>query len=773
MLSWRVGDKTSGRGKLFRFLLPVIFLLLPAAVLLAAKLADCPHPLAEKDFSCRIYDRDGRLLRLSLTGDQKYRIRVRLSEIPPRALDAVIDYEDRWFWHHPGVNPFSMLRALASMLAGGRRLGGSTLTMQVARLSDGLKTDSPAGKLKQIWRAFCLERHYSKEEILEAYFNLAPYGGNVEGIASAARVYFHKDVSQLTEAESEALMLVPQNPVARRPSPGNRRFFDAVRRQWHGNGEYAPLRVFTPAELPFEAPHAAMELLAEMQRAGDEERHATIDARFQQKIETALSRFVARNGAYGLKNAAALLLHWPTMELRALAGSVSFANVGISGQVDGTRARRSPGSTLKPFIYALALEQGLIHPMTLLSDTPRSFSGYDPENFDHTFRGPIAAARALRASRNVPALSLAARLKNPSLYDFLRRAGVEFSSSEAHYGLSLVLGGAEVTLRELAGLYAMLANGGVWRPMRLAREDPDERVIRLLSREAAFVTLSMLEDEGPERQARSRSGANIPLRLKTGTSNGFRDAWTCGIVGPYVLAVWVGNFDNASNPLLVGGQTAAPLFVEMARSIAASEPMDDYFASPGAGVNVERIPVCAATGDVDVSLCGEHVETWFIPGVSPVKPSGVFRVIHVDRKSGLRACMPEAGRTERVVWEFWPSDLAALFAAAGLPKAPPPPFEAACGGEAAIGSPPRIRQPKHGLTYHASLASGGQTSLVLMAHAEAGVHTLRWFADGKHVGDTQPGQAMSWRTGAGIHHLLVTDDEGRTSARTVTVESVP
>ncbi|MDR2695637.1 MAG: transglycosylase domain-containing protein, partial [Deltaproteobacteria bacterium] len=372
--------------------------------------APCPHPLEGVSFSRLVVDRNGELMRLGLSDDQKYRLRTPLADLPPEAVDAILRYEDRFFWRHPGVNPLSLVRAALNMLGGGRRMGGSTITMQVIRLTHGLETGKPGAKLRQILLALQLEWRWSKTDILEAYFTLAPYGGNVEGLGAAALYYFHKTPAALTPEESAALMLVPQNPAQRQPSRNNPAFASARRRiskVWHGKEEIAPLRVFGAKELPFAAPHVCAELLRQS-RAGERVR-STIDLGLQGRLEGQLQRFAARHRAFGIDNAAALLLHWPSMEVRALAGSADFHNRHIDGQVDGTRARRSPGSTLKPFIYALALEQGLIHPYTLLADTPRSFSGYDPENFDGAFRGPVSAAQALRGSRNLPALALAAR----------------------------------------------------------------------------------------------------------------------------------------------------------------------------------------------------------------------------------------------------------------------------------------------------------------------------------------------------------------------------
>lgn len=752
-------------------------------------LAAAPKPplLDGVDFSPLVLDREGEPLRMGLTRDEKFRLRVRLDEIAPEAVNAALRYEDRHFYRHPGVNPFSMLRAGLSMLGGSRRMGGSTITMQVARLRLGLSTTTVAGKLEQMARALQYEYHYEKSEILEAYFNLAPYGGNVEGIGAAARVYFHVPPSRLSFSESAALAAVPQNPVRR--SPLNGPDFESARARMvrlvlpgrdagenggalglrgSGEGKLPPLRVYAPSSLPFDAPHASSELLP-LSREGRPVR-SFVDRRVQKILERSVQGFAARGRRYGLNNASALLIHWPSMEIRALVGSADFFSSAISGQVDGTNAKRSPGSTLKPFIYALALDQGLIHPRTLLEDSPRSFGGYDPENFDRVFRGPLPAEEALRSSRNIPAILLASKLR-PGLFSFLQRAGVEFAFSEEHYGLSLVLGGAEVTMRELGGLYAMLANRGVWRQSRLFEGEKTRPAVSLLSPEAAVVTLRMLEDGA--HFVRTSSGP-VPLRFKTGTSNGFRDAWTAGVVGPYVLVVWAGNFDNRANPLLVGGEVAAPLFADIAQALAFAEPdFADLVPRMHEGLNITREKVCTATGDIDTSLCRETTETWYIPGRSPTRSSGVFRTILIDRETGLRACEPVPGRTEEVVWEFWPSDLRAQFLRAGVVKPSPPPFGPGCGQTPVAGTPPRVISPKEGVIYQRRLSSPKTTGIALTASADADARAVFWFVKERFIGRAAPGETLLWQPEDGVHELRVVDDRGRASSQKVTVRTLP
>ena len=773
----------------------VLGLVLVPVFLFWVWLAASPRPplLDGVSFSPLILDRDGEMLRMGLTGDEKYRLRVSLHDVAPDAVHAVLMYEDRHFYRHFGVNPFSLLRAGFSMLGGSRRMGGSTITMQVARMRLGLSTTTVTGKLMQMARAVQYEYHYDKDEILEAYFNLAPYGGNIEGIGAAAQIYFHVSPGRLSPSESLALAAVPQNPVKR--SPLNGPDFEAARARmaalalrerksdtppllqnegmagtmpYAGTKDMPPLRVYGPSSLPFAAPHLSGELLR--QACEGRPVRTYIDRRLQLLLERAVSGFAARGRRYGLTNAAALLVHWPSMEVRALVGSADFFNDAISGQVDGTSARRSPGSTLKPFIYGMALDQGLIHPRTLLEDSPRSFGGYDPENFDRIFRGPLPAEEALRSSRNIPAIMLASRLR-PGLYGFLKRAGVELPFSEEHYGLSLVLGGAEVTMRELGALYAMLANKGVWRQLKLFSDEPQRPAVSLLSPEAAVITLRMLEDG--VHVVRSSSGI-VPLRFKTGTSNGFRDAWTAGVVGPYVLTVWIGNFDNTPNPLLVGGEVAAPLFTDIAQALASSESrFVDLVPRQQEGLNITREKVCTATGDLDTSLCRETTETWYIPGRSPTRPSGVFRTILIDRETGLRACESVPGRTEEVVWEFWPSDLRAQFLRAGVVKPVPPPFGPGCGQQAVSGTPPRVISPKEGVVYQRRLSAPGKNGVPLVAGADADVAAVFWFVRDRFIGRSAPGETLLWFPEDGVHEVRVVDDCGRAASQKVTVRTLP
>lgn len=813
-----ISSGASGWRARFTLSCGFVLLLVCFGVSMAAlAFSDKPSLYGSAVFSRVFTDKDGRLLRIVLTPDEKYRVFEPLSRIPSEMREATLLYEDRAFYRHPGVNPLSMGRAVLSMAGGGRRMGGSTITMQLARLTQGLETTTVIGKLRQIWRALVLEWHYSKDEILEAYLNLAPYGGNIEGVGAAARVWFHKPVEQLTLPEVLALVPVPQNPTVRHPlnqsekqsdsglSAARQRLDDMWREHSHQGGLGAdesggdamsvfsrvPLQVFRTTELPSEAPHAVNAVLKTMNAAGElasTPTRLTLSLPVQKSVENAISRHVARGSAWGMRNASALLLDWRSGEIRALVGSANFYNAAIEGQVDGTAARRSPGSTLKPFVYALALQQGLIHPQTLLSDTPRTFRGYEPENSDGGFHGPLSARQALIGSRNIPAIALANQLKYPDLYSFLRDGGVQFSKGADHYGLALVLGGAEVTMRELAGLYAALPSRGLWRePVLLARAHPEDGLRRILSAEAAFVALDMIRAQYPAQDP------DVRVYWKTGTSNGLRDAWTAGVFGPYVLVVWVGSFDNASNPGFTGLGAAAPLFFDIVRAVRGREPLPDLARENLDELRLVHLPVCAATGDVNTALCantpGGVTETWFIPGVSPIQDSGVLREILVDTQTGLRQCRDIAGITERQVWEFWPADLRRLYRQAGVSKPSPPAFAPEClePGTANLGGKvPIIVSPRPGMVYSRRLSvpeHARESAVPLLADVDADADSVFWFADSTFLGQSSPydgvvpagegSGVLFWTPKPGISTLRAVDNLGRATSLRVEVETVP
>ncbi len=727
-------------------------------------------------FSHALADRNGRIIHLALTPDAKYRLHSKLADISPDLIEATLLLEDRHFHSHLGVNPLSMMRAVWGVCTGTRRGGGSTITMQLARLRFGLETRSFGGKFVQMLRAMQLERHYSKEEILEAYLNLAPYGGNVEGVGAAALLWCGKPAAELTAREAVSLTVLPQSPTLRRPKlkGENTALATAQFRLWQRWQEARGLRAdaldatFTlrpEAKPPRDAPHLARRLAA-VEENGTGSCTTTLDLSMQRMIEHTLRDFLTSRREVGMTNACALLVHAPTREVRAYVGSASFLNEDINGQVDGVMARRSPGSALKPFLYALALQQGLLHPRTLVRDGQVTFGDYNPENFDREFTGPIPAEDALFRSRNIPAVSLARKLAAPGLYGFLKQAGVSLPKPASYYGLALPLGGAEVSMEELGGLYSLLADDGCARPLQFINQGSEFRrnSATLLIPEACFLTRRMLASREEEH------GLSDPtISWKTGTSHGFRDAWAAGIRGEYVLVVWIGNFNGKSNASFIARKCAAPLLFECFHGLRLPWRAD----MPPAGV--KEVDLCAVSGQLPTPHCQHRRKGWFIPGVSPIAPCDIHREVLLDVDSGLRVATDDGKRVLRhEVFEFWPPDMLALFRAAGVPRRQVPPMEPSTAPlrVAQATEAPHIVSPQPRLVYALRANDPTRQAIPLRADTAAGVRTVFWFAGAKFLGSSEPAAALMWNASPGEWKLHVLDDHGRSATCDVRVEMV-
>jgi penicillin-binding protein 1C len=797
-----------------------------AALSVAAAALLRPAPRFGVPESTLVTDRLGEPLRLTLAADGQYRLWTSLEEFDPLLVEAVLFKEDRGFWMHPGVDfPALANAAWHSLVLRDYRAGASTIPMQAARLLWRLDTDTIPGKAVQAAAALGLSALRSKREILELYLNLAPCGGNVQGLGTASRVFFGKAPAALNAAEALALAVLPQDPARRNPAAAgteggegtayraiidarDRLFFQMAERRSDlaARGVEIDMPLSFRRELPFEAPHLVDSLLRAQGSAPVPRLRSTIDLGVQRLLERTVASFAERGAASGVENAAALLARSDTMEVLSSVGSADFFSDRIDGQVDGTAAYRSPGSTLKPFIYALALQQGLIHPLSVLKDARLHFGGYNPDNFDDDFEGPIRATDALTKSRNVPAVYLASRIENPDLYEFLRRAGVALPFGRDHYGLSIVLGGAEVRMRDLVYLYGALAGdgerAGATRPLRYLADAAPEPSRRLLDARAAYLVRRMLEtkprpDAGEgwdSASLGSAESADRPVAYKTGTSIGFRDAWSVGIFDGMILAVWVGDFRGRSNPEFLGLGTAAPLLFELvdalrstgaAARIAGGATGSGAETAGGGGAAPEgivRVPVCAVSGEIATELCPRTVESLFIAGVSPIGACTVHRAYHVDRITGLRRARELPGATERRVYEVWPADVMALFSQAGLARVSPPPpdpsdasypsglFGAGVSdAEGFSGGGPAIVSPVRGISYLVDPRSA-EDRIPLVSAALSDARTVWWFVDDAVVGSVPPGTPLFWPPAPGTHVVRAVDDQGRAAETTLRVE---
>jgi penicillin-binding protein 1C len=742
-----------------------------------------PHDSLSRRFpvSTAVWSADGELLRVTRTADDQYGLWIQLSDISPELVDAFLLKEDRAFYFHFGVNPFALARAAVRSLTGHRQ-GGSTLTMQLARLTYRINTRTAGGKLRQIAAATWLEARYSKRELLETYLNVVPFGGNLEGVGAASRIYFGKAPGRLTLGESLTLAVIPQSPARRAgPSLRERSVIDA-RAQLGALWLRAHRSTATDADrrqvqlpiiarrqfaMPWQAPHFVDALLASG-TAATRRIDTTLDSELQHVVEIEIARHIKQYGDVGIRNIAALVVDPRDMGIKAWVGSANYWDESIDGQVNGVTAKRSPGSALKPLVYALALDQGVLHPRTMLRDAPTAFGSFTPENFDGRFIGPISAEEALVRSRNVPAVWVSSQLRRPSFYQFLRSAGISDLKPESFYGVSLALGGGEVTMEEIAGLYAMLVNGGVLKPLRATQSAARTGGVSLLSQEASFVTLDMLRHNprpGDEQAVPVRT--RWPVAWKTGTSWGFRDAWSAGVVGPYVVVVWIGNFDGQGNPAFVGIDAAAPLFFRIADALNLARG-DEVIPSAAPPAGVTRVAVCTETGELPNAYCPQTVETWYIPGKSPIHLSQLHRAVAISSRNGQPACPPYEAGTRFEVIAFWPSDMLKLFREAGIPRRTPPRLPDCAAEDPA--DMPRIASPLRNVSYTLR-PSAPQQTIGLDAATAGGVRRVFWFDDTALIGVHEVSDGpLSWRPAtAGIHLVRVVDDHGRSAEREVEV----
>lgn len=540
-----------------------------------------PPPLEQAAVaSVEVLDRDGRLLRAFATPDSRWRLNIKADDVDPQFLRMLVAYEDQRFWDHHGVDPWALVRAASQLLTTGHIVSGaSTLSMQVARLIEPRTDRSFAAKFRQIARAFQIERRLSKAQILDLYLNIAPYGGNLEGIRAASLAWFGKEPRRLDTAQAALLVALPQLPEKRRPD----RFPHAAKLARErvlqrlavskvvGEGEAARAAgAAVPAqrlELPAFAPHLADAARSKLPK------ERQIRTTLQRPVQSAFED-LALHAAQKLGDkvsVAIVMADSHTGEIIAEVGSADYQNTSRRGWVEMSRAIRSPGSTLKPFIYGLAFENGLVAQETIIEDRPADFFGYRPRNFDMHYQGDVSIRQALQLSLNVPAVKLLDAVGPSALMVRFRRAGVKLvlPPGEAP-GLAIALGGAGLSLVDLVQLYSALANNGA--PVQLGdgvRSQPQASDgDPILSDVAVWNVTDVLSGVLPPLGMKQRG-----IAYKTGTSYGYRDAWSLGFDGRHVIGVWVGRADNGAVPGLTGYASAAPiLFDAFAKSGIAITP---------------------------------------------------------------------------------------------------------------------------------------------------------------------------------------------------------
>ncbi|MDL2274899.1 peptidoglycan glycosyltransferase PbpC [Desulfosarcina sp. OttesenSCG-928-G10] len=686
------GPPKHRRKLLKRFLwcgLALLFLLICGLVLLNHFF---PLPLPEKAAARVVLAEDGTPLWRFADENGVWRYPVTAKEVSPLYLEALITYEDRWFYHHPGVNPLSLVRALWQNTTDRRIIsGGSTLSMQVARLLDP-HPRTVAGKLRQMGRTLQLEWSFSKTEILEFYLNYAPFGGTLEGIGAASWAYLGKPPSRMTPAEAALMAVLPQAPSRlrpdRHPEPA-KAARDKVLDRLGRFGVWPMDRIREAREetiwlSPLEEPRLAPLLARRLARqTGAPLIRTTLDAGLQQRLEDLSMGWQSRLPERS--SIAILVVEHDTMALRAYIGSVDITNAKRFGHVDMVTAIRSPGSTLKPFLYALALDDGLIHSESLLQDVPRRYGDYRPGNFSEGFNGPVSAAEALVSSLNLPAVHLMEVYGPKRFVGELRHAGMGlFLSGEP--SLSVILGGVGVRLEDLVAGYSVFARNGKLARIRMRPEDPvQER--RLMSPGAAWIVRRILMGQTrPDRHPRAELVQRRQLAWKTGTSYGLRDAWAIGVGPRHIVGVWVGRPDGTPVPGQYGRASATPLLLQVHDILVNQDQRQGSFPVEGPRPpEVGVAQICWPSGQVldpEDTNCRNVRFAWTLDGLVP--PTllagdhplglGLSRRIRVNEK-GLAVGPSCEGATERDVI-LWPPPLepwlpASEWQSSRLPKPDP------------------------------------------------------------------------------------------------------
>ena len=590
--------------------------------------ADHRYPLhlpgSDTLFAKVVVDRDGYPLRAFPDVNGVWRYEVSLDDVSPLYLEALLAYEDRRFWDHHGVDPMAMLRALGLWAYHGRVVsGGSTITMQVARLLHP-HSRTLRGKSYQMFRAWQLERHLTKREILTLYCNIAPFGGTIEGVQAASFTYLNKSAANLTPAEAALLAVLPQRPTRIRPdlNPEDAQAArDKVLDRLASFGLWSEAAVAEAKLEPVQAmrfqvePHAALLARRLTQNSNERVVHTTVVRDWQLALEDTLVNAITAHPDH--TSAAAMVVSNLTGDVLAYAGTAEFGNRDRFGHVDMITATRSPGSTLKPFLYGFALEDGLVHEQSLLADVPLEWQGYRPHNFTGGYSGPVSVSDALQRSLNIPAVQLLDQYGSGRFYARLGNAGVNLSLPAGKPNLAMILGGSGSTLENLVTGYTAFANGGITRPLRYQKGEATQPRRYLMSEGAAWVVQNILKGVGrPERLRRVSSLASREtLAWKTGTSYGNRDAWAIGVDAKVTIGVWVGRPDGSFMPDNSGREAAGPILHAIA-DWAAPHPV--AIAKPA---NVAEFDVCWPLGTLkteqDSALCHKTKTAWLIDQTAP------------------------------------------------------------------------------------------------------------------------------------------------------------
>ncbi len=756
----------------------LMVLAVPVIFAMGAFWVSIPEGKIQPAESYRFFDANGELLAVLISKDEFFRMKIPLEKISPLFIDTLLVKEDQYFFDHPGVNPLSIVRAMGTNLQQGRIVSGaSTLTMQLARMLDR-RDRTYANKTLEVLRAIKLESIYSKKEILEHYLAIAPYGGNIEGVEAAAYAYFGKSAEYLSPAEIALLIALPRSPNALRPDRYPKRSRQARNkvlqvmrdRKLIDEQQYLlALQESVPTArqaFPNHIPHTAWSL-----RARFSEKYVqrlTIDRNIQIRTHALLKQHVLSLEEQGITNGAVVVMETGSREVKAIVGSRDYFHQASLGANNGATSFRSPGSTLKPFLYALAVDNGLVSEKTVLYDIPVNYGGYSPLNYSKDFRGLVTMREALAESLNVVAVTLSEKIGYQKLHLFLKQASITSLKDDAdYYGLPLVLGGVELNLLELTNLYTVLANEGGFKTYLLYLENQDEddntnSETQLLSPEASWMITDILTDvERPDFPSSWEFSSTRPtIAWKTGTSYAHQDAWSVGYTPEYTIGVWIGNFDATPAKGLSGSSVAAPLLFDVFQAVAQNP--NQWFARP---VSVQKRKVCADCGLPGNRYCKAEIEEYFIPTITGPVTSEICEVnqkIIVNKRTGFQATYETTSIDKlQKIYKVWPSEVAMFLHEHGVPVRNVPAYDINnMAGQKYY--PPVIQSPVRNTQYvkRPDQLKDHEQAIKLRVATTNRVRQVSWFLNEKHIATVDPGEPVYINPPVGEYAIKVVDEVG-------------
>lgn len=727
-------------------------------------------PLPDKiEYSTTITDNKGEIVNAYLTRDQKWRMKTELDEISPLLQKTIIAKEDKHFYSHPGVNPLAVFRALFNNIFKMRRTSGaSTITMQVAKALEPGKRNMWS-KIREMFRAFQLELKYSKKEILQLYLNLVPYGSNIEGVKTASLLYFKKNPDHLSLAEITALSIIPNKPGSLVIGKNNDLIIKE-RNRWLK--KFADEKVFTNKEIedalaepldarrgtvPHYIPHLAYRL--KKQAGATTIIKTNIDLNTQLKTEKLVSDYIRSQRLKNIKNAAVIIIDNKTHKVITYVGSADFKDSTDGGQVNGANAVRQPGSTLKPLLYAMCFDEGLLTPKTVVTDVAVNYQGYAPENYDEKFNGYVTIEYALEHSLNIPAVKSLHMLGHEKLIQKLSDLNFrQIQKDRRKLGLSLILGGCGTTLEELTAMFSSFADNGSYTQPYYIQEKSTHNKITVTSPAACFMINEILSKVNrPDFPLNWTATERMPkIAWKTGTSYGRKDGWSIGYDKNFTVGVWTGNFSGLGVADLSGANVATPLLFKIFNTIDYDSD-EEWFKQPD---DCDIRQVCSETGLLPSDNCTNLVTDYFIPLISTTKTCNNRQEIMIspdEKISYCKSCAPQTGYKKKWFKVVEP-EMQGWFDENRISYEKIPPHNPDC--EVIFqGAAPVINFPVNGMEYF--INKKDPEPLQLICKTANDVTKVYWYINNKFYRSSSPGEKQFFVPQEGLVKISCTDDKGR------------